>query len=316
MTQAFGKVTYDRAAGCRRTAASLTTPTRSDGHVVGVRRHRTAIRQQLAGRQRRATSARLQPGSDERQRQRRLSPDQHGASSAFAAGCSRRQLQGHRRVDRHARRLESAVASACPACRPTLQLPNGRRTRRACRSPNKDETKTGFFQLDYNQSFNAGGVAPAQGRLRRAAHAPTTWTRLYPGGYVLLDWGPSFAQQRHGIRPAPAPTATTRSTTAARAARSTRTCRRSTCRTRGRSAAALTLNLGVRTEKENDSLVPHRHQGNRVRVRLRQEDRAAPRRDLRRARRRPPEGVRQLGPLLRLGQVRAGARIVRRRHLA
>ena len=78
----------------------------------------------------------------------------------------------------------------------------------------------------------------------------------------------------------------------------------------------LTLNLGVRTEQRDDSVVPHRHQGERVRVRLRQEDRAAPRRDLRRARRRPAEGVRQLGPLLRLGQVRAGARLVRRRHLA
>ena len=78
----------------------------------------------------------------------------------------------------------------------------------------------------------------------------------------------------------------------------------------------LTLNLGVRTEQRDDPVVPDRHQGRRVRVRLRQEDRAAPRRDLRRARRRPAEGVRQLGPLLRLGQVRAGARLVRRRHLA
>ena len=43
--------------------------------------------------------------------------------------------------------------------------------------------------------------------------------------------------------------------------------------------------------------------------------RAAPRRGVRRLRQRPHEGVRQLGPLLRLDQVRAAARIVRRRDL-
>ncbi len=70
-TQAFGKVTYRVAsrAGERQRALHADA---LDGHAVGLRRHRPALHQQLARRQRGADSPRLQPGSDQRQRQRRL----------------------------------------------------------------------------------------------------------------------------------------------------------------------------------------------------------------------------------------------------
>ena len=78
----------------------------------------------------------------------------------------------------------------------------------------------------------------------------------------------------------------------------------------------LTLNLGLRTEREVIPSFRTGHQGRGVQVQLRRQAGAAPRPQLRRARRRPLQGVRQLGPLLRLDQVRAVARRVRRRHLA
>ncbi len=56
--------------------------------------------------------------------------------------------------------------------------------------------------------------------------------------------------------------------------------------------------------------------GNRDRIRLGRQVRAADRRGLRRLRRRPDESVRQLRPVLRLDEVRARTRHIRRRPLA
>ena len=67
----------------------------------------------------------------------------------------------------------------------------------------------------------------------------------------------------------------------------------------------LVLNLGLRTENEKIPDVPVRHRAVRLQVRVRRQARAAPRRGVRRARRRPHESVGELGPLLRLDQVRA-----------
>ncbi len=77
----------------------------------------------------------------------------------------------------------------------------------------------------------------------------------------------------------------------------------------------VTLNLGLRTEREVDPVVPHRHRRRGLQVQLRRQDRAAPRRELGREGRWPDEGLRQLGPLLRLDEVRSQPRRLRRRHL-
>ena len=57
-----------------------------------------------------------------------------------------------------------------------LQLPNGTQNTPRVLITNKDQTQTGFVQVDYNQAFNAAGS-----HLSRAASAsatrPTTWTR-------------------------------------------------------------------------------------------------------------------------------------------
>ena len=79
----------------------------------------------------------------------------------------------------------------------------------------------------------------------------------------------------------------------------------------------LTVNVGVRTERER---VPtyydwRRHPGVRRRVRLQGQVRSARRRRLRRARRRQVEDLRLVGPVLRLLQAGASARLVRRRQV-
>ena len=67
----------------------------------------------------------------------------------------------------------------------------------------------------------------------------------------------------------------------------------------------LTLNLGLRTEREVIPSFRPDIKAEGVQVQLRRQAGAAPRRQLRRARRWPVQGLRQLGPLLRLDQVRA-----------
>ena len=62
-------------------------------------------------------------------------------------------------------------------------------------------------------------------------------------------------------------------------------------------------------------VLPHRPRGERRRVRLRRQDRTAHRGGLRRVRQRPDEDLRRVWPVLRLDEVRAVARRVRRRHL-
>jgi outer membrane receptor for ferrienterochelin and colicin len=56
---------------------------------------------------------------------------------------------------------------------------------------NFDKTKTGFVQLDYNHSFNAGGSHLLKGGYgyRKVENDVES---LYPGGYVLLNWDAAF----------------------------------------------------------------------------------------------------------------------------
>ena len=78
----------------------------------------------------------------------------------------------------------------------------------------------------------------------------------------------------------------------------------------------LTLNLGhPHRGREHPDFRPGSQRRLGDQVQHEGQARAAARRGLRRLRRRPHEGVRQLGPLLRLDQVRAAARLVRRRDL-
>ena len=124
---------------------------------------------------------------------------------------------------------------------------------------NKDQTKTGFFQLDYNHAFNAAGshllkggvgvrhttneveydlsraaTCSSTGARRSSTTAAQTGTGTY-GYYEVNDRG------TRGEVDANMPSLYVQDTWTI--------------------GNRLTLNLGVRTEKRDDPVVPARHQG-------------------------------------------------------
>ena len=178
----------------------------------------------------------------------------------------------------------------------------------------EDRTKRAYGQVDYIQAFTAGGNHNLKAGFG-VQHTSNTVDNTYPGGgYVFVWWDRAFTSQATGL--------TDRGPYGYYEVND--------FGTRGEASADilslyvqdqwsinnLTLNLGLRTEREVIPSFRTGHQGRGVQVQLRRQAGAAPRPQLRRARRRPLQGVRQLGPLLRLDQVRAVARRVRRRHLA
>ena len=117
-------------------------------------------------------------------------------------------------------------------------------------------------------------------------------------------------------RPAAAPTATTNSTIAARRASPAPACTTCSFRTSGGWRARLTLTLGLRTENEKIPTFRRDIKDYGFEFGFADKIAPAPRRQLRRARRRPRQAVWKLGPVLRLGEVRTLPRHLRRRHLA
>ena len=194
-----------------------------------------------------------------------------------------------------------------------LQLPKGAQNTPRVLITNKDQTDTSFVQVDYNHAFNAAGSHVLKGGVG-LRHTTNEVDATYPGGYVLLNWGTSFVNTLGQV--------------------GTGTYGYYEVNDRGTRGAVNanmpslyvqdTWTAGQPPDPQprrqdgarDDSLFPDRRQRAGVRVRLRQENRPASGRDGRRAGQRPAEGVRELGPVLRLGQVRARPRIVWRRYLA
>ncbi len=73
----------------------------------------------------------------------------------------------------------------------SLQLPKGAQNTPRVLITSKDDTQTSFFQADYNHAFNAAGSHLLKGGLG-VRHTTNGVNSTYPGGYVLLDWGKSF----------------------------------------------------------------------------------------------------------------------------
>ena len=107
-TQAFGKVTF-ASRRIRANGSVLSTPLRSTGTLTAYDGTGSAVRQQLARRQRRADSAWLRAGPDELQRQRRLVSERRRLHQR-ARRTVLRQLRRHRGVHDDRRDLEHAVA--------------------------------------------------------------------------------------------------------------------------------------------------------------------------------------------------------------
>ena len=316
INQAFGKVTYSTGRVQANASVLLHADPRRR-HAVGLQRHRPAIRRQLAGRQSAQRRSRVQAGSDQRraatstifltqlvvgQRARRLLPRQLRRTPAFPTTTSVIWNNAVRSAMRR-RSREPAAAESGAHNTPRAQITDF------------DTTKRGFFHVDYNHAFNAGGSHLAEGR-RRVPESHQRRRLGLPRRLRAAQLERARSRAAAGRWAAPAPTATTKSTTAARSAPRARTSTRSTSRTRGRVGNRLTLNLGVRTE--NETIPSFRPDIKENAFEFGFGEKLAPRLgatydvlgDGR------VKVYRQLGPLLRLDEVRAGARLVRRRHLA
>ena len=185
----------------------LSTPIRSDRHAVGLRRHRAAVHQQLARRQRGADSPRLQPGSDQRQRQRRHLPERRGVDQR-SRRLVPRQLHGHRRVDDDRGDLEHAVDWRGGRAGRTCSCRRAPRTRRACSSPTRTRPRPASSRSTTTTRSTPPGSHLLKGGVRRAAHDQRR--RLDLSRRLRAPQLGHVVRQQQRRRPAPAPTATTR----------------------------------------------------------------------------------------------------------
>jgi hypothetical protein len=78
-----------------------------------------------------------------------------------------------------------------PGVPANLQQPTGFQNTPRTQITNKDQTKTGVFQIDYNQSFKAAGQHAIKGGFG-IRHTTNDVDSAYPGGFVYLYWGKTF----------------------------------------------------------------------------------------------------------------------------
>ena len=177
---------------------------------------------------------------------------------------------------------------------------------RVCSCRSRIAPSARYGQVDYIQAFNAKGNHNLKAGFG-IQHTSNTVDNTYPGGgYVFVWWDNAFTSSATGL--------TDRGPYGYYEVND--------FGTRGEASADilslyvqdqwsinnLTLNLGLRTEREVIPSFRTGHQGRGVQVQLRRQAGAAHRRQLRRAGRWPLQGLRQLGPLLRLDEVRAVSR--------
>ena len=186
--QTFGKVTYG-SQRVQANASVLWTPLRSTGTLSAY--DGTApqfISSSLAG-----NAAQIPRGY--KQDQTNVS----GNVDVYLTSASSISLRGGMFSDNYADtgvstttaviwNTPSIDVSGLPA---DLQLPKGAQNTPRVLITNRDQTKTSFVQLDYNQAFNALGSHLIKGGIG-VRHTTNDVNSAYPGGYVLLNWGKSF----------------------------------------------------------------------------------------------------------------------------
>ncbi len=188
VTQSFGKVTY-ASNRVQANASVLWTPVRSTGTISAYDGTGPQfISSSLAG-----NAAQIQRGFE--QDQTNLS----GNVDVYLSGASTLSLRGGLFSDNYADtgvptttaviwNTPSIGVAGVPA---NLQLPKGAQNTPRVLITNRDQTQTSFFQADYNHAFRAAGS-----HLMKAGvgirHTTNDVDSTYPGGYVLLNWGTSF----------------------------------------------------------------------------------------------------------------------------
>ena len=309
-TQAFGKLTY---SGSRFTASGsvLYTPTKSEGTQPA---YNGAAPNVLVS-SFESNRINLERGFDQTQTNVTGNVDVTLSSASFMSVRGGYFYDNYRDtnipdVTNYIYQTSSVGMPGVPA---SVQGPiNTQNTPRAL-IVEKDATKRGFVNVDYNQNFRLGGNHSLKGGVGYQRTVNDADQAL-PGRLRRHLLGPQLLVRRAEPR-----------------ARHLRLLRRQRPRRprHGRREHHLAVRAGPVDHRQPAHAEPrraHRERGDPVlqdrdprerhRVRDGRQDRPAPRGELRRPRRRPVQGVRQLGAVLRLDEVRTGARLVRRRHLA
>jgi hypothetical protein len=188
VTQAFGKVTYS-SRRVTANASVLATPLRSTGTIPAYDGTGPQfISSSLSG-----NAAQIPRGFDQDQ------TNFSGNVNLTLTGGSSLSVRGGVFSDKYADTGVSTTTAVIwntpsigvPGVPAELQLPNGSQNTPRVLITTKDQTKTGFFQVDYNHAFNAAGSHLLKGGVG-VRHTTNDVNSGYPGGYVLLNWDRSF----------------------------------------------------------------------------------------------------------------------------
>ena len=186
--QTFGKVTYS-SQRVQANGSVLWTPLRSTGTLSAY----DGTGPTFISSSREGNAAQIPRGFEQDQ------TNFSGNVDVYLTGSSSVSLRGGMFSDNYADRGVSTTTAVIwntpsigvagvPA---ELQLPKGAQNTPRVLITNKDQTKTSFAQLDYNQAFNALGSHLLKGGVG-LRHTTNEVNSTYPGGYVLLNWGTSF----------------------------------------------------------------------------------------------------------------------------
>src|SRR5262245_57951102 len=187
-TQLFGKVTYSNRR-VQANGSALWTPVRSTGTISAYDgTGPNFISSSLAG-----NAAQIPRG---------FNTDQTSASGNVditLSGHSSLSIRGGMFDDNYydtgvsttTAVVWNAPSIGVPGVPADLQLPKGAQNTPRVLITGQDETKTSFFQVDYTHAFNALGSHLIKGGAG-VRHTNNTVESVYPGGYVLLDWGLTF----------------------------------------------------------------------------------------------------------------------------
>jgi len=185
LMQVFGKVTYS-SSRVQANGSVLMTPTRSTGTLSGYNGAAAQITSSsLAG-----NAANGPRGFSLDQTNFGGNVDIYVSKSAFLS------IRGGLFTDEYKDTGVSTTTSVTwstpsvgvagvPA---NLQLPTGTQNTPRVQITTQDQTKTGLLQVDYNQSFTAGGTHTLKGGIG-VRHTTNSVSNGYPGGYVSLFWG-------------------------------------------------------------------------------------------------------------------------------
>ena len=187
-TQSFGKVTY-ASSRMQANASVLYTPVRSKGTLSAYDGTGPQfISSSLAG-----NAAQIPRGFKQDQINTSGNVDFYlsSASSLSVRGGLFSDTYGDTGVSTTTAVIWNTPSIGVAGVPAELQLPKGSQNTPRVLITSKDQTKTGFVQVDYNHAFNAAGSHLLKGGVG-VRHTTNDVNSTYPGGYVLLNWGTSF----------------------------------------------------------------------------------------------------------------------------